>query len=129
VVKHLPPVALALRSARAKAKLSQRALAEVSGISRPAIASIELGLQSSVRLATLERLAHSLKCEVSDLMGQTNSDDADIVQAFLGSALAEELAVTPKEKTWLLSLRISWQGRTPTKSSILMLLLAHRSCD
>lgn len=52
---------------RAKRGLSQRDLADVSGVSREYIARLELG-QHDPTLSTLEKLAKALKVSVADLL-------------------------------------------------------------
>jgi transcriptional regulator with XRE-family HTH domain len=52
---------------RAKRKLSQRDLADLSGVSREYIARIELG-QHDPTLSTLEKLAKALKVKVRHLI-------------------------------------------------------------
>ena len=56
-----------LKEWRAKRKLSQRDLADVSGVSREYIARIELGLHDPT-LSTLEKLAKALKVKVGRLL-------------------------------------------------------------
>jgi transcriptional regulator with XRE-family HTH domain len=56
-----------LREWRAKRKVSQRQLAEDSGVSREYIARIELG-QHDPTLSTLEKLAKALKVKVAQLI-------------------------------------------------------------
>lgn len=56
-----------LREWRAKRKMSQRDLADVSGVSREYIARIELG-QHDPTLSTLEKLAKALNVRVSKLI-------------------------------------------------------------
>jgi transcriptional regulator with XRE-family HTH domain len=56
-----------LREWRAKRKVSQRKLAEASGVSREYIARIELG-QHDPTLSTLEKLAKALKVKVTQLI-------------------------------------------------------------
>jgi transcriptional regulator with XRE-family HTH domain len=52
---------------RSKRKLSQRELADLSGVSREYIARIELG-QHDPTLSTLEKLAKALKVKVGRLV-------------------------------------------------------------
>jgi transcriptional regulator with XRE-family HTH domain len=56
-----------LREWRAKRKMSQRELAERSGVSREYIARIELG-QHDPTVSTLEKLAEALRVKVSRLL-------------------------------------------------------------
>jgi transcriptional regulator with XRE-family HTH domain len=63
-----------LRQQRRKAKLSQDALAEASGISRTSVVNIESGRQG-VSLVTLYRLADALACEPSALLPSRPSVD------------------------------------------------------
>ncbi len=56
-----------LRELRAKRGLSQRDLADLSGVSREYIARIELG-QHDPTLSTLEKLAKALGVKVSRLL-------------------------------------------------------------
>jgi HTH-type transcriptional regulator, repressor for puuD len=56
-----------LRDYRAKRELSQRELAELSGVSREYIARIELG-QHDPTLSTLEKLAKALGVTVAKLI-------------------------------------------------------------
>jgi transcriptional regulator with XRE-family HTH domain len=56
-----------LRDWRTKRKLSQRALADASGVSREYIARLELG-QHDPTVSTLEKLARALRVPVARLL-------------------------------------------------------------
>jgi len=93
----LPDVGGRLRQFRTRAGLSQRLLAEQSGVSPNAIRLIERG-QSSPTVSTLHRLATALAVKVVDFLGEP--DEQSVVyspavgrtQTRTGEALVETLA-------------------------------------
>lgn len=105
--------------------MSQQELADRSGISKPTIANIERGIHKTVRLSTLEQLAESLHCDVTELMGEAAGEDAAAIEEFVQSEAAREIALQPAEAAWLRKLRISWPGRPP-KASLIHLVEAFR---
>jgi transcriptional regulator with XRE-family HTH domain len=80
-----------LRYARRRAGLSQRALAEASGVPQPQIARIERGLNSP-RLATLERLlaATDSSLEIGQRLGE--GVDRTLIRATLALSPEERLS-------------------------------------
>jgi transcriptional regulator with XRE-family HTH domain len=60
-------MATRIKEWRAQRGLSQRDLADVSGVSREYIARLELG-QHDPTVSTLEKLAKALKVSVADLL-------------------------------------------------------------
>jgi len=98
VATDLPPdVGRRLSEYRALARMSQRVLAERSGVSPNAIRLIERG-QSSPTVATLHRLATALSVRVVDLLGATDvqsvvySPAAGRAPTRAGDVLVETLA-------------------------------------
>lgn len=65
-----------LKYYRAKIGLSQRDLAEISGINRSHLASIESGTQPNTSLRTVEKLAAALGVSALDLL-QSPADKAE----------------------------------------------------
>jgi XRE family transcriptional regulator, regulator of sulfur utilization len=63
-------LAVSLRKIRKLRGISQRMLAEMSGVSRPTIANIERRVYSTTQLATVYALAAALRVPVSDLLPQ-----------------------------------------------------------
>jgi len=62
-----------LKEIRESKYLSQRMLAQRSGVSRPTIARLEGG-EEDARYATLWKLAEALGVEPGELVGQTGDD-------------------------------------------------------
>lgn len=67
-LKAFENVAVNLRVCRAKAKLSQRELAEKSGVCETTISFIENGKQEMIRMSTLQKLAEVLGVDVGQLL-------------------------------------------------------------
>ena len=68
---------------RAKARLSQEALAERAGISRPTVSRIERGIADDVGLDVIQRIADALGYAVSDLFvlpSLSRLDDAELAR-------------------------------------------------
>ncbi len=69
-----------LKYYRAQLALSQRDLAEISGVNRSHLASIESGTQPNTSLRTVEKLAAALGVSALDLLGtlvhDAKSDDS-----------------------------------------------------
>ena len=61
-------VAMALRIGRAKKDLSQKQLADLSGVSETTIVFLESGKHSEVRANTLARIAKALEIDLEDLI-------------------------------------------------------------
>lgn len=61
-------VAMNVRVARARAGLSQKELAEKSGICETTISFIENGKQEMIRMSTLQKLAEVLGVDVGQLL-------------------------------------------------------------
>jgi len=62
---------------RARAQLSQEALADRAGVSRPTISRIERGAEGDVSLETVERIADALGVSVAELFVPAGSDAVD----------------------------------------------------
>ena len=67
-LKAFEKVAVNLRVFRAKAKLSQKELAEKSGVCETTISFIENGKQEMIRMSTLQKLAEVLGVDVGQLL-------------------------------------------------------------
>ncbi|MGH2379064.1 MAG: helix-turn-helix domain-containing protein [Candidatus Limnocylindria bacterium] len=80
-----------LRQARARAGLSQRDLARLSGIPQPMISSIERGLQDP-RHSTLERLLRACGQELDLVLKAGEGVDPTQFIPAIGTALRERLA-------------------------------------
>lgn len=65
-----------VRSARKRCGLSQRKLAELSGVSVSLIRKVEQGERADVRMETLRRLAVALEVPTTVLMGQRREEQA-----------------------------------------------------
>ena len=63
-----------LREIRESKYLSQRMLAEISGVSRPTIARLETS-DEEARFATMWKLAKALDVEPGDLVGGTDASE------------------------------------------------------
>ena len=61
-------VAVNLRVFRAKAKLSQKELADKSGVCETTISFIENGKQGMIRMSTLQKIAEALGVGVEQLL-------------------------------------------------------------
>ena len=57
-----------LQMMRKKRRLTQKQLADMSGVTQQAISKIESGERKSPQIATLSKLAGALKCTVDDLI-------------------------------------------------------------
>jgi len=62
---------------RARARLSQEALAELARVSRPTISRIERAAEGDVALETIERIAGALGVSVAELFVPAGSDAVD----------------------------------------------------
>ncbi|MBV8580090.1 MAG: helix-turn-helix transcriptional regulator, partial [Candidatus Eremiobacteraeota bacterium] len=68
---------------RARARLSQEALAERAGISRPTVSRIERGTAGDVGLDVIQRIADALDLAIADLFVLPDSagvDDAELAR-------------------------------------------------
>lgn len=61
-------IAMDVRVARARAGLSQKELAEKSGVCETTISFIENGKQETIRMSTLQKLAEVLGVDVGQLI-------------------------------------------------------------
>ena len=59
----------AVRAQRQKRSLSQEKLAEISGLHRTYISSLERG-KRNVSLQNMEKLAGALECKISEFLGE-----------------------------------------------------------
>lgn len=59
-----------IRGKRIEKKISQEELSRRSGVSRATISKLESGEKVEVKINTLEAIANSLECNVSDLFLQ-----------------------------------------------------------
>lgn len=80
-----------VREARREQGWSQERLAEVSKLDRSYVGEIERGLVSPT-LATLEKLAHALELQTSELLGRSESHETQ-TQAFI--ALQQDAGDSP----------------------------------
>jgi transcriptional regulator with XRE-family HTH domain len=129
-VRNRSTLASNLRRLRKAAGLSQYALAEKSGVSRPTIANIETDQYSTTALSTLASLAAALGCSISDLAEPAGGTDPARarVERFLASDWGRVAKPTESEIAWLRSLpEISWLGSEPTDETFYHLLGALRA--
>lgn len=61
-------VAMNVRVARARVGLSQKELADKSGVCETTISFIENGKQEMIRMSTLQKLAEVLKVDIEELL-------------------------------------------------------------
>ena len=131
----LPPLARTLRDARAKAGLSQHALAEISGVARVTIANIELGKSPSIRTLTAEKLARSLGMTTSEFMeaGHSAPDTSymrsvdELLRQYQQDKHGTLLAASAEEQRWLRHALSQWgSDGQASETSVLFFLLAYR---
>jgi transcriptional regulator with XRE-family HTH domain len=79
-----------VREARARAKLSQRALAERSGVAQPEIARIENGRQEP-SFARLEQLVRGAGYDLKIELTPHDDHDAQLVRQLLALSVEERL--------------------------------------
>jgi transcriptional regulator with XRE-family HTH domain len=125
--KELPPLAKALRHARAAAGLSQAALAKLAGVSRPTIATLEIGLHQNAQADTIKKLAKALNIPSSELIGPTDANQSEALRLFLKSPIAEMLSLTKEERVWLRALHNDWPAGELTPRSFFFVIEALRS--
>lgn len=129
--KKISNIAIALRAAREQAGLSQYRLAELSGVSRPAIAGIELGRHKDVKIDTLNALAKALGVSVSHFLddGEKKDSSPELAQ-FLQSEMPEVLKLTQEEVASLKCLPSNfWRGHHPTIMSYVSIVQALRQAS
>ena len=131
--KNLPPLAVALRQARARAGLSQHELANAAGVSRPTVANIETGLQGTARLRTLQQLATALNCPLEALTAAPQTA-AQAQLSGAGRAVTEPpplaaLNLSGTERRWLATAQKMFGNRRPSSLSLALLILALRSSE
>jgi transcriptional regulator with XRE-family HTH domain len=133
--KSLPSIARALQDARKAAGISQAELAKLSGVARITISGIEAGRHPSIRSSTAEKLAHSLGLTPGELLqaGQSAAseekmEDVDaLLRAYRLLKQGTVMVPSASEERWLRKQLTQWaDDRTPTETSLLFLLLAHR---
>jgi len=90
----------ALRQARRRAGLSQRALAHLTGIAQPTVARIETG-DHSPRVATLEALLAACGEELEAMPRAGDGVDRTTIRDLLALSPAERLATLPAEAAML----------------------------
>lgn len=118
-----------LRHYRNERGLSQWRLSEVSGVSRPVIAKLELGKLPTPRSDTVAQLAQALKVPVDALLQEERhtADFQPIVDRFLSSEFAKILSLTETEIAWLRSVTsVDWVGKVPNDRSLYDLISALR---
>lgn len=138
MTKPLPAIALALKDARKRAGLSQQELARVSGVARITISGIEIGKHPSIRTTTAEKLAKSLGMSPGELLrlGQSPATELQIgkvdslLEAYHALKRGTVMVPSPAEDRWLRQQLAQWADeKSPTPTSVLFLLLAHRHAD
>jgi len=88
-----------IKSLRISKRLNQNQLADLCGISQPAIAKIERGVTKALKGDTLEQLAYHLSSTTSFIQnGSSSSEDheADMMAAEMG-AIFRDLSLSDKE--------------------------------
>lgn len=136
--KNSSPIGKALQQARKRAGMSQHQLADASGVARITISAIELGRHPSIRSTTAEKLAKSLGMSAGELLQLGQSPAADsklsevdaLLKAYAELKRGTVMIALPGEETWLRQQLATWaDGRTPSVTSVLFLLLAHRHAE
>ena len=131
----LPPIAVALRTARARAGISQYELARLSGVARITIANIKGGKHPTVRTGTAEKLAGCLGPTARELITApsraTEPVEAGEAEKLLKNyqSLKKGMVMTASagQTGWLRHMLGAWRGETaPSLISVLFLLLALR---
>ncbi len=117
-----------VRRLRKAAKLTQTALANKAGLHLNTINFIELARIDTLKLDTLEAIAHALEVDVSELTKHVGVSPAEpIVRAFLESPWAKVARVTEDEERWLLSIpSLQWLGSRIDEEAVYQILLARR---
>lgn len=136
--KRTSPIGEALQRARKRAGMSQHQLADASGVARITISAIELGKHPSIRSTTAEKLARSLGMSAGELLqmgqspaaaGKLSEVDA-LLKAYADLKSGTVMVASASEETWLRQQLATWaDGRTPSVTSVLFLLLAHRHAE
>lgn len=88
-----------IKSLRISKRLNQDKLAELCGISQPAIAKIERGTTKALKGETLEALAYHLSSTTTYILNGSTSPDnheADMMAAEMG-AIFRDLSIADKE--------------------------------
>ena len=136
--KTTSPIGDALQRARKRSGMSQHQLADASGVARITISAIELGKHPSIRSSPAEKLAKSLGMSAGELLqmgqspatvGKISEVDA-LLKAYAELKQGTVMVASGGEEAWLRQQLANWSdGRTPTVTSVLFLLLAHRHAD
>lgn len=119
---------IALARIRGQVGMSQRQLAEASGVHFTTIANLERGTQEGADLKTVERLAKALGVSVADL-AETSGVAAiePLIQAFLQSDWGRVTKAEDDELDWLRALPgIFWRGIRPEPEALHLIIMAHR---
>ena len=125
---YMDKLAANIRRLRERAGLTQVELAHKAGLARDSIQKLEHGKWKDVGIGVLVDIAAALGCSLEEL-AEISTDRASVfVDKFLAGPGAMAASVTPAEIEWLRSLpEIIWRGNAPTDTTILHLILAHRS--
>ena len=67
-----------LKEQRQKQKLSQRALAEIAGLSDAHISMLETTCRENPSYFAIKKLAQALECKINDLIGETDPTETAI---------------------------------------------------
>jgi transcriptional regulator with XRE-family HTH domain len=101
--------------------MTQERLAQAAGLSRAAVADVELGRYKSTDGSTVERLAQALEVSVAELQTphlESRSMD-QIIDQFVQSDWYRAVKPDPSEMKWLHSLpRAFWTGIDPQPEAI-----------
>lgn len=124
----LTELAVNVRRARRMVGMSQRELAQRSGVSRTTIATIESGQHTDVKLATVRRLAAAMSISVGQLTSGTRlSRQQACVERFIKSHWTAAKPVSQQEISWLRGLpEIPWIGGEPTDETFFWILEGFR---
>lgn len=86
-----------VRKLRKEKGLTQQELEKKTGINRAYIAQIETGKIKNTSIATLNRLAHGLEVEQSELLKATEEADNNSSQVFVFTQKRDSKDMTPEE--------------------------------
>lgn len=86
-----------IRSARQEAKLTQKRVAELSGIAEPTIRKYESN-RLNPKIGTLKKLANAIGCDVMELLDGLDEKGNDAIQRGVLDTLDNKIAEEKREK-------------------------------
>ena len=79
-----------LKAARGEKSLSQQQLAEMVGVSRNTISSIENGVESAYTFAFLKTISKVFNCDIGYILGEYEEKTQEVHQMCLATGLSEK---------------------------------------